>query len=63
MVLQLFAMGADVRFIDGKGEFSAFSGFYPIRKIASDVEAVQNQRLKRRFSDCFGRTKEYVGGT
>ena len=29
MLLQLFAMGADVRFIDGKDEFSAFSGFYP----------------------------------
>lgn len=43
MVLQLFAMGADVRFIDGKDEFSAFSGFYPSEKIASDVEAVQSQ--------------------
>ena len=43
MLLQLFAMGADVRFIDGKDEFSAFSGFYPSEKIASDVEAVQSQ--------------------
>ena len=43
MILQLFAMGADVRFIDGKDEFSAFSGFYPSEKIASDVEAVQSQ--------------------
>lgn len=43
MVLQLFAMGADVRFIDGKDEFSAFSGFYPSEKIASDIEAVQSQ--------------------
>ena len=43
MVLQLFAMGADVRFIDGKDEFSAFSAFYPSEKIASDVEAVQSQ--------------------
>ncbi|MGZ0971361.1 FtsK/SpoIIIE domain-containing protein [Streptococcus thermophilus] len=43
MLLQLFAMGADVRFIDGKDEFSAFSGFYLSEKIASDVEAVQSQ--------------------
>jgi hypothetical protein len=43
MLLQLFAMGADVRFIDGKDEFSAFSGFYPSEKIALDVEAVQSQ--------------------
>jgi hypothetical protein len=43
MLLQLFAMGADVRFIDGKDEFSAFSGFYPSEKIASNVEAVQSQ--------------------
>lgn len=43
IVLQLFAMGADVRFIDGKDEFSAFSGFYPSEKIASDIEAVQSQ--------------------
>ena len=27
MILQLFSMGADVRFIGGKDEFSAFKGF------------------------------------
>lgn len=40
MVLQLFSMGADVRFIDGKDEFSAFKGFYPADKIVSEVEDV-----------------------
>lgn len=43
MVLQLFSMGADVRFIDGKDEFSAFTGFYPADKIVSDVEDVLAQ--------------------
>lgn len=36
-------MGADVRFIDGKDEFSAFTGFYPADKIVSDVEDVLAQ--------------------
>ena len=36
-------MGADVRFIDGKDEFSAFSGFYPIEKIVSDPDDVFEQ--------------------
>ena len=40
MILQFFSMGADVRFIDGKDEFSAFKSFYPVDKIASDVEGV-----------------------
>ena len=40
IILQLFSMGADVRFIDGKDEFSAFSGFYPIEKIVSDPDDV-----------------------
>lgn len=40
MILQLFSLGADVRFIDGKDEFSAFKGFYPPDKIVSDVEDV-----------------------
>lgn len=43
MILQLFSMGADVRFIDGKDEFSAFSGFYPIEKIVSDSDDVFGQ--------------------
>ena len=43
MILQLFSMGADVRFIDGKDEFSAFSGFYPIEKIVSDPDDVFGQ--------------------
>lgn len=43
MILQLFSMGADVRFIDGKDEFSAFTGFYPADKIVSDVEDVLAQ--------------------
>lgn len=40
IILQLFSMGADVRFLDGKDEFSAFSDFYPFEKIASDVDDV-----------------------
>ena len=43
MILHLFRMGADVRFIDGKDEFSAFKGFYPVDKIVSDVDDVLNQ--------------------
>ena len=43
MILQLFSMGADVRFIDGKDEFSAFTGFYSADKIVSDVEGVLAQ--------------------
>ena len=43
IILQLFSMGADVRFIDGKDEFSAFKGFYPADKLVSDVDDVLNQ--------------------
>ena len=43
IILQLFSMGADVRFIDGKDEFSAFSGFCPIEKIVSDPDEVFEQ--------------------
>ena len=43
IILQLFSMGADDRFIDGKDEFSAFSGFYPIEKIVSDPDDVFGQ--------------------
>lgn len=43
IILQLFSMGADVRFIDGKDEFSAFSGFYPIEKIVSEPDDVFGQ--------------------
>lgn len=43
IILQLFSMGADVRFIDGKDEFSAFSGFYLIEKIVSDPDDVFEQ--------------------
>lgn len=43
MILQLFSMGADVRFIDGKDEFSSFKGFYPSDKIASDIDPVFEQ--------------------
>lgn len=43
MILQLFSQGADLRFLDGKNEFSAFKEFYPSEKIASTVEAVQKQ--------------------
>lgn len=41
MILQLFSMGADIRFIDGKDEFSSFTEFYPPAKIASDIQNVQ----------------------
>ena len=40
MILQLFSMGADVRFVDGKDEFSSFKGFYPANKIVSDPDDV-----------------------
>lgn len=43
MILQLFSQGADLRFLDGKNEFSALKEFYPSEKIASTVEAVQKQ--------------------
>lgn len=43
IVLQLFSMGADVRFIDGKDEFSSFKGFYPADKIVSDIDPVFGQ--------------------
>lgn len=43
IILQLFSMGADVRFIDGKDEFGSFKGFYPSDKIVSDVEPVFRQ--------------------
>lgn len=43
IVLQLFGMGADVRFIDGKDEFSAFETFYEGGKIVSEVDDVLNQ--------------------
>ena len=43
MVLQLFTMGADVRFIDGKDEFSSFKSFYPAEKIVSDPDHVFEQ--------------------
>lgn len=43
MILQLFSQGADLRFLDGKNEFSAFEEFYPSDKVASTVEAVQKQ--------------------
>lgn len=43
MILQLFGQGADLRFLDGKNEFSAFKEFYPSEKIASTVEDVQTQ--------------------
>lgn len=43
MILQLFSQGADLRFLDGKNEFSAFEEFYPSDKIASTVESVQKQ--------------------
>ena len=36
-------MGADVRFIDGKDEFSSFKGFYPSDKIVSDIDPVFEQ--------------------
>ena len=43
IVLQLFSMGADVRFIDGKDEFSSFKGFYPAENIVSDIDPVFEQ--------------------
>lgn len=43
IILQLFSMGADVRFIDGKDEFSSFKGFYPADKIVSDINPVFEQ--------------------
>lgn len=43
MILQLFSQGADLRFLDGKNEFSAFEEFYPSSKITSIVEDVQTQ--------------------
>ena len=43
IILQLFTMGADVRFIDGKDEFSSFKGFYPSDKIVSDIDPVFEQ--------------------
>lgn len=53
LILQLMIMrmrgvhwesgGADIRFIDGKDEFSAFKDFYPPDKIVSDVEDVLAQ--------------------
>ena len=43
IILQLFSMGADVRFIDGKDEFGSFKGFYPSDKIVSDIEPVFGQ--------------------
>ena len=36
-------MGADVRFIDGKDEFSSFKGFYPADKIVSDIDPLFDQ--------------------
>ena len=43
IILQLFSMGADVRFIDGKDEFSSIKGFYPADKIVSDIDPVFEQ--------------------
>lgn len=43
MILQFFSMGADVRFIDGKDEFSSFKNFYPADKIVSDLDDVFGQ--------------------
>lgn len=40
LILQLFQQEADLRFIDGKDEFSAFDGFYDKQKIASEVDDV-----------------------
>ena len=40
MILQFFGMGADVRFIDGKSEFSSFGTFYGKHKIGSNVAGV-----------------------
>lgn len=43
MILQLFTMGADIRFIDGKDEFSSFKSFYQAEKIVSDPDHVFEQ--------------------
>lgn len=43
IILQLFSMGADVRFIDGKDEFSSFKDFYLSDKIVSDIDLVFEQ--------------------
>lgn len=43
IILQLFSMGADVRFIDGKDEFGSFKGFYQAGKIVSDIDPVFEQ--------------------
>ena len=43
IILQLFSMGADVRFIDGKDEFSSFKDFYPSDKIVLDIDPVFEQ--------------------
>lgn len=43
MILQLFSMGADIRFVDGKDEFSSFKSFYPSEKIVSDPDHVFEQ--------------------
>lgn len=43
LILQLFSQGADLRFLDGKNEFSAFNDFYSSDKIASTIEGVQKQ--------------------
>ena len=40
LILQFFGMGADVRFIDGKSEFSSFGKFYGKQKIGSNVAGV-----------------------
>lgn len=42
-ILQFFSMGADVRFLDGKDEFSAFKNFYPSEKIVSEIDDVFSQ--------------------
>lgn len=42
LILQLFQMNADIRFVDGKDEFSSFKSFYPSQKIASDADDVLN---------------------
>lgn len=40
LIAQLFGQGADVRFLDGKDEFSAFKTFYPSDKIATENQAI-----------------------
>lgn len=40
LILQCFTMGADVRFIDGKDEFSSYAGFYPAEKIQSETDGI-----------------------